>query len=446
MPSYVPNTEEQQRKMLKKSGFADFDGLFADIPENVKLRRRLNLPEAMPEISLMPHMLKTAAKNYNTDEYTCFLGAGAYDHYIPAAVKHIISRQEFETAYTPYQPEISQGTLEAIFEFQSMICSLTGLDVANASLYDGATALAEAAAAACRATKRHKVLAAGALNPQYLEVVKTYGHFHGFDVVTAGLEGGLSAEGLAQNTSDDLAAVLLQSPNFFGNIEDVGAAAELAHKNGALLVVSCDPISLAILKAPGELGADIAVGEGQCLGSPLSFGGPYLGFFAAKESLIRKIPGRIVGLTKDQNGKPGFVLTLQAREQHIRREKATSNICSNQALNALAATVYLSLLGKQGLKEVASLCTQKAHYAAARLAETKAFAPAFSAPFFKEFAVKYKGDVEALNKKLLKDKIIGGFDAGSVSGNLKGIWIIAVTEKRTREDIDNLAERAAETL
>ncbi len=443
MAGYIPNTIGQQEQMLSEIGMSSFEELFADIPESVRLKRRLNLPSAQSEPEVMARLRKIARKNSDTDTYACFLGAGAYDHYIPAVIRHLVSRQEFATAYTPYQPEISQGTLQAIFEYQTLICELTGMDVANASMYDGATALAEAATMACGVKKRRKILVPETVNPQSREVVSTYARFRGNEVINTGsADGQADLSELEQRVTGETAVILIQSPNFFGCMEDVAAIAELAHQKGALLVVSCDPVSLALLKDPGELGADVAVGEGQSLGNPLEFGGPYLGFFAAKKELMRKMPGRIVGRTVDQNGRTGFVLTLQAREQHIRREKATSNICSNEALNALAATIYLSLLGKQGLREVALQCARKSHYACDRLLQSGAFEPAFRAPYFQEFTVKYRGSVEKLNAALLKEKIIGGFDAAQCYDKLHGHWIVAVTEKRTRQEIDTLVAKA----
>ena len=353
--------------------------------------------------------------------------------------------RSFNTAYTPYQPEISQGTLQAIFEFQSMICMLTGMDVANASMYDGASALAEAAMMACAATRRNEVLVAGSVHPESRAVLKTYARFRGIRVVEFGFaQGTADMDELQQKISADTAAVILQTPNFFGVIEDLRGAAEAAHEAGALLIASCDPISLGILKPPGELGADIAVGEGQALGNSLHFGGPYLGFFAAKEKYLRKMPGRIAGQTVDKNGDIGYVLTVQTREQHIRREKATSNICTNEALNALAATIYLSALGKQGLCETAAQCMHKSHYAYQKLLDTGRFRPVFDAPFFKEFALRYDGDVEKLNERLRDSGIIGGYDLGRDYDALSGAWLVAVTEKRTKQQIDLLVQKAVE--
>lgn len=443
MSQFIACTDGQQREMLDDIGLKSIDGLFDDIPGEVRLGRPLDLPEAMPEMELAAHMQRLSEKNANTVHHTCFLGAGAYDHYIPSVINHLISRQEFYTAYTPYQPEISQGTLQAIFEYQTMICMLTGMDVSNASLYDGATALAEAASMACNAAGRSEVLMASSVHPESREVLKTYSRFAGRSVREYGYKGGIAdLEDLERQMSENTAAVIIQTPNFFGLIENIQELADIAHKNKSLLIVSCDPVSLALLKSPGESGADIVAGEGQSLGNPLSFGGPYLGFLAAKSPLLRKMPGRIVGETVDRNGKRAFVLTIQTREQHIRREKATSNICSNQSLNALTATIYLTVLGKAGLAKVASLCVQKAHYAYRKLIDTGLFSPVFNAPFFKEFAVKYKGRIEDLNSGLLKHGIIGGHALEKDYPELRDTWLVAVTEKRTKQEIDNLAERA----
>lgn len=441
---YIPNTQTQQQEMLQAIGMQHMDDLFAIVPEEVRLKRGLNLPGAMSEMELSAHMKMMAASNLNCENAVCFLGAGAYDHFVPSVVHHLLSRQEFYTAYTPYQPEISQGTLQAIFEFQSMICMLTGMDVANASMYDGASALAEAAMMACRAAGRDEVLVCRSVSPQNREVLNTYARFKGIKTTTFRYDNGrANLNDLESKISADTAAIVIQSPNFFGVIEELEPIAELAHRHKAALIVSCDPISLGLLKAPGLQGADIVVGEGQPLGNPISFGGPYLGFFAAKEKWLRKMPGRIVGETVDREGKRGFVLTIQAREQHIRREKATSNICSNEALCALAATIYLTAMGRQGLREVAEQCVSKSRYAYDQLIKTGAFEPVFDAPFFREFALRYKGDVASLNEKLLKDGIIGGYDLGCDYEELTGAWLVAVTEKRTKAEIDRLAERVA---
>lgn len=443
MSGYISNTAEQQRGMLAELGFNSMDDLFDDVPKEVRLNRKLNLPQAITEMELLRHMRELAGKNGNTDDYTCFLGAGAYDHFIPSAIDQMLLRQEFYTAYTPYQPEISQGTLQAIFEYQTMISELTGMAVANASIYDGASAMAEAALMACQSVRRKEVLVAQTVHPASREVLATYCRFRGIKVIEFGYQNGQTdLADLESKLSPDTAAVILQNPNFFGNIESLKEIGEMAYGNKSLFVVSVDPISLAILKSPGELGADIVVGEGQSLGNPLSFGGPYLGFFATTEKLLRKMPGRIVGETVDKFGKRGFVLTIQTREQHIRREKATSNICSNEALNALAATIYLTLMGKQGLKEAAMLSLQKAHYTFDRLVESGKFQPAFSAPFFKEFVVKSSIPVIELNKSLLETKIIGGYPVAKDYPDLSDGWLLAVTEKRTKTEIDQFVAKA----
>lgn len=486
MLRYIPNTPEDQKKMLSAIGIDSIDELFSDIPDELRLKRDMDIPVSLSEQELTAHMKAMASKNAHAGNHTCFLGAGIYDHYIPSVVKHMVSRSEFYTAYTPYQPELSQGMLQAIFEYQTMICSLTGLDVSNASMYDGATALAETALMAVRQTGRSRVLVSRGLHPEYREVLNTYASFIGFEVVEVGvsdgttcmdelerqLSGGGSVSGdstgssyanggpaigssvsgcpvSGNKASSDLdacaaATIILQNPNFFGAIEDMKTATELAHKNGALSIACTDPISLSILQPPGEYDADIAAGDGQSLGNQMNFGGPHLGFLAAKKELVRKIPGRIVGQTNDYDGRRGYVLTLQAREQHIRREKAVSNICSNQALNALTATVYLSVMGKQGLKEAANLCLNKAHYACNSLLATGRFEKVNSAPFFKEFVIRALDEpIDAINKRLLENGIIGGLELERFYPEMKGCWLVAVTEKRTKQEIDALVEIAA---
>lgn len=345
MSRYISNTAEQQGEMLKEIGLDTTEDLFQDVPPEVRLKRKLDLPEELSEMELVRHMRNLAQRNCSLEEYPCFLGAGAYDHFVPSVIDQLISRQEFYTAYTPYQPEISQGTLQSIFEYQTFVCELTGMDVANASMYDGASALAEAALMACQSVRRQEILVAKSVHPESREVIDTYCKFRGIRVQEVGYQNGqVDLKDLESKITANTAAVIVQSPNFFGIMESLKEIAELAHGNKSLFVVSVDPVSLAVLKSPGELGADIVVGEGQALGNPVSFGGPYLGFFAATEKLMRKMPGRIVGETVDKFGNRGFVLTIQTREQHIRREKATSNICSNEALNALTATIYLTLL------------------------------------------------------------------------------------------------------
>ncbi|NLD84079.1 MAG: aminomethyl-transferring glycine dehydrogenase subunit GcvPA, partial [Clostridiales bacterium] len=432
MHSTIPNTPDDQKEMLSAIGIGSMDALFESVPDEVLLRRGLDLPCGAGEAEVAGRLKALARKGVNTEDLVCFLGAGAYDHFIPAVVDHLLLRQEFYTAYTPYQPEISQGTLQAIFEYQSMICMLTGMDVSNASMYDGASAAAEAVLLACRETRRSATLVARGFSPQGRAVIRTYARFHGVRVDEFGMNGGVcDLADLESRLTKDTACVVVQNPNFFGSVEDLAGIGRLAHENGSLFIVSCDPISLAILKAPGEAGADIAVGEGQPLGLPLSFGGPYLGFFAANEKYLRKMPGRIAGQTVDREGRRGFVLTVQTREQHIRREKATSNICSNQALCALAATIYLAAMGRKGLVEAAALCAQNSRYAYEKLLATGRFKPLWDAPFFKEFALAYKGDTGALNKSLLCCGILGGYDLKRDYPELGNAWLVAVTEKRT---------------
>ncbi len=445
MNRYISNTEEQRERMLKEIGFDSPDMLFKDIPEDIRLNRSLMLPGPLTEMELSCHMKRLAGKNIESGGYSCFLGAGAYDHYIPSVIAHILNRSEFYTSYTPYQPEISQGTLQAIFEFQTMICELTGMDVANASVYDGATAMAEAANMACKITRKEKVVVMRTVNPQYRKTLKAYAGFKGYEILEADYqEGTTNLSDLESLLSAETAAVIVQNPNFFGSLEEVAKIADLKAKYQVLLIICVDPVSLGLFKTPEEQGADIVVGEGQALGNPMSFGGPYLGFFAAKDKYLRQMPGRIVGQTVDRNGEPGFTLTMQTREQHIRREKAASNICSNQALNALAATVYLTLMGKQGLREAAYQSLQKAHYGYNKLIETDCFRPGFTKPFFKEFTVRSEIPLDRLNHDLLKEGIIGGYALEKDYPELKGFWLVAVTEKRTKGEIDELAEKVVE--
>ncbi len=437
--SYLPHTGADRRAMLAAIGVGSTQELFADVPAEVRLTRPLALPTAMAEPELARHLQALAARNANLDEYACFLGAGAYDHYVPSVVDHVIGRSEFYTAYTQYQPEISQGYLQALWEYQSMVCEITGMEVANASIYDGGTALAEAAMMACAATGRGEVVVARAVHPHYRTILGTYAVDRGIAVKEAPFaDGATDAAALGPLVGPATAAVILQTPNFFGCLEDVAAAAGLAHAAGALLVVAADPVALGVLEAPGNLGADIVVGEGQPLGLPVSYGGPYLGFFAATEKLMRRMPGRIVGQTTDFEGTRGFVLTLQAREQHIRREKATSNICSNEALCSLAAAVYLTAVGREGFREVTELCLKKARYAYDSLTKLQGCRPVFGAPFFKEFVVRCAKPVAEINAALFEEKIIGGLDLGRYYPELAGCMLVCVTEKRTRAEIDRL--------
>ncbi|GED13491.1 aminomethyl-transferring glycine dehydrogenase subunit GcvPA [Aneurinibacillus migulanus] len=438
---YIPNTEIERGHMFEFLGIRNIESLFLNIPESARLKRDLALPPAWSEIELNKKLKAMAAKNADLEQYISFLGAGAYEHYIPAIVDSIISRSEFYTAYTPYQPEISQGLLQAIFEYQTMICELTGMDVSNASMYDGPTAMAEAGIMACVATGRSKLLVSRAVHPEYRDVLKTYACGKNIQIEEVIIEDGLTAiENLESKLADDVAAVIVQYPNFFGGIEDIKNASELVHKYKALFITVVNPIALGILEAPGECGADIVVAEGQPLGNPISFGGPHLGILATTNALMRRMPGRIIGQTKDMDGRRAFVLTLQAREQHIRREKATSNICSNQALSALAATVFLSYMGKQGLQDIAKLNVQKAHYAYQKLIEIPGIQPLFHAPFFNEFAVRLDKNVGQINRRLLQSKIIGGFDVGRAYAEYKDSMLLTVTELRTKEEIDLLVQ------
>lgn len=440
--SYLPHTPEDRVAMLKVVGANCVDDLFVDIPKDIRLGRKLDLPEKMDEVALLKELKFLASKNASFEDYSCFLGAGCYDHFIPVVVDHIISRSEFYTAYTQYQAEVAQGYLQALWEYQSMVCLLTGMAVSNASLYDGGTAAAEAMMMSVSQTKRNKVVVAKTVNPAYRTILNTYAIDLDVSVSEAGYQDGVTTvSDLSKVVNVETAAVIVQYPNFFGSIEDIQALANVVHEQGALFIVIVDPIALALLEAPGNLGADIVVGEGQSLGISTSFGGPGLGFMATTEKLMRKMPGRIVGQTVDTEGKRGFVLTLQAREQHIRREKANSNICSNQALCALAASVYLSTLGKDGFQDVASSCLQKAHYVYDKITSLKGFSGVFKSPFFKEFVVKMPKNVETINKKLLEDKIIGGFDLGNDYPELKDCMLICVTENRSKKEIDNFVDR-----
>ncbi len=448
--SYIPMTRQQQEAMLSTVDVKSLDELFSAIPEELRLQKDLKLPEPLSEHELKKHMNTLAQKNSDTIGNTCFLGAGAYDHIIPSAVKHITSRQEFYTAYTPYQPEISQGVLQSIFEYQTMIAELTGMDAANASLYDGATALYEAALLASRYNGRKEILIARSVNPEYRKVLYSGLRYSGITVKEVDFykeensnnkSGTINLEQLQDHISKNTAAIAIQSPNFFGILEDIKAVSHTAKEVGALLIAVCDPISLGVFESPGALGADIAVGEAQPLGNPMNFGGPLLGYFAVKSPFIRRMPGRIVGETIDSQGRRGFVLTLQAREQHIRREKATSNICTNQALCALAAANYLSLMGKEGLKEVATQCINKSVYTYHSLLEASQVSQVFEAPFFREFVVRPKIKPNAINEALLTEKIIGGYDLTAEYPELEGCWLVAVTEKRSKKEIDDFVSK-----
>lgn len=435
---FIPNTDEDRRLMLKEINLKKISDLFEDISNKLLLKENLKIPKGLSELEVK-ELLRKISEN-NRVNFSYFLGAGAYKHFIPSVVNHLISRSEFYTSYTPYQPEISQGILQAIYEYQTMICSLTGMDVANASMYDGASALAESCIMAANITKRNEILISKAIHPDYRQVVKTYCKAHDYSLVEVGFKDGVtSVNELKEKISEKTAAFLVQSPNFFGCIEDLRKIKEVVHFNNVLLnVCVVEPISLGILKSPGSFEADIVVGEGQSFGNPINFGGPYLGIMATKQEYVRHLPGRIVGATVDKDGKRGYILNLQAREQHIRREKASSNVCSNEALCALAATVYLASLGKNGLRKVSELCLQKAHYLANELIKV-GLKLRFKAPFYNEFVVKVD-DAKKIDSELLKEGIIGGLELGKYYPELENCLLFCVTELNTREEIDRLVE------
>ena len=432
MYKYFPHTSADLQSMLAKVGVNEIDGVFADIPEELRFQRDYQLPSEMSEMEVRQLFEQLGAQN---KQLTCFAGAGVYDHYTPAVIPSLLSRSEFLTSYTPYQAEISQGTLHYIFEYQSMMAELTGMDISNASMYDGTTATAEAVMMAVAAGKKqHTVLVSETVDTKTVEVVKTYAHFHGIEIKMIPQSENITCkESMTQMLEEnDVAAVVVQQPNYFGIVEDYSGFAEMVHEKKALFVMNSIIADLAVLKTPGEWGADIAVGDAQSLGIPMQFGGPYVGYMCCTEKLIRKMPGRIVGKTLDNRGQRAFVLTLQAREQHIRRQKATSNICSNQSLMALWVTVYLSLMGKQGLREAAQLSYAGAHYLYDQLLATGHFSPVCSQPFFNEFVVRYDGDVDALQRRFVENGIFGGVKVADHH------IMFAVTEKRTKEEIDQL--------
>ncbi len=450
---YIPVTCEQREAMLRAVGVTTIDELFAVIPESVRFDGALDVPEGLSEIELDALLRSLASENEGAADLVSFLGAGCYDHYIPSVVDQVVSKPEFFTAYTPYQPEVSQGTLQAIYEYQSMICALTGMDVSNASMYDGATAFVEAALMAARVTKRHTVLCASTVHPEWQNTLATYAdagtlelaefpHVAGGVVDLADLEERLAA--------GDIAAVLVQSPNFFGSFEDLETLGRLAHEAGALFVVAVNPLLLGIVDPPSAYGADIVVGEGQPLGNAASYGGPGLGFFACAEKYVRQMPGRVVGRTVDVDGAMAFVLTLSTREQHIRREKATSNICSNHALNALTACVYLSAVGQHGLAGIARACVAKAHYLRDALLATGKFSAPWDEHFGYEFTLAYDGDVAEMHDKLLAAGFLAGVSVADVEAewptgvdDAEHLVVFAVTEKRTKEEMDAFVEEVA---
>lgn len=427
--------------MLDAIGAASIEELFAPIPADLRLKRSLKIPPAMGELELTQHLQALAAKNEHAGHATCFLGGGSYDHFVPAVVDTLASRGEFYTSYTPYQPEVSQGNLQVTFEYQTLICQLTGMDVSNASLYDGGSAVVEAVLLCMSVTKRSKVVTTASVHPEYRQVIETYFTNLDAELVTVDASDGVvSIEALQAAIDDDTACVLLQQPNFFGCVEDAERVAQLAHDRGALFVTSCDPISLGALKRPGDTGADVVVAEGQSLGTPMQYGGPYLGIMACREKFVRRLPGRIAGQTLDRRGKRCWVLTLQTREQHIRREKATSNICTNQGLFALRAAIYLTAVGPTGLQEAAGLCLQKAHYAIDQIVADDRFELAFKQPTFKEFVIRdTKGKVDDVLAECHEAGILAGIPLGTWYPDLADCFLVAVTEKRTKDEIDRLA-------
>ena len=446
--SYLSLSDKDKKEMLAATGVDSIDGLFCCIPDAVRLKRELKLPAAQSELELVRTIEAIGRKNAYS-RYLSFLGGGAYEHFIPAVVDYLSSRGEFVSPYTPYQPEVSQGTLQVVFEFQTLICQLTGLDIANASLYEGATATAEAVLMAQRITTRNKVLLARTLHPQYREVVRTYIKNLGLEAVDVpyGPDGRVDQDALGRALDEKTAAVVFQSPNFFGVVEDVQALSDAAHGRKALsVVIVAEAISLGLLEAPGRLGADIVTGEGQSLGVPVSFGGPYLGFMACKKEFLRQMPGRIVGQTVDKEGRRGFVLTLSTREQHIRRERATSNICTNQGLCALRATIFMESLGRQGLREMAWQNAQKAAYAADRLGAVPGVRRKFSGPVFNEFVVELAKPWPAVDAGLRGQGLIGGYGLEPAYPELKNSALVCVTELKTKDQIDRLARALQEVL
>ncbi len=435
--SYLPHTPQERESMLGVIGVEQVEDLFANIPADLRSGPP-KIPLGLSELEVRRLLGSLASRNMSLNRRPCFLGGGAYRHYVPSAVGAIIGRSEFYTSYTPYQAEVSQGTLQAIYEYQSMIAELTGLDVSNASLYDAATAVVESTTIAVNETRRDRIVVAGGLHPEYRQVLKTYLGAQGFELSVVGNEFALAPDSVVASLDTSVAALVVQSPNFWGTIEDMAGLAGAAHAAGALFVAVNNPLSLALLAPPGQYGADVAVGCAQPFGISLMYGGPYLGFIAVRAGLERRLPGRIAGATFDSAGRKGYVLTLQAREQHIRREKATSNICTNHALMALAATVHLSLLGKEGIRETANQCLQKAHYAAGRIAGIPGFSLAHSGPFFNEFTVRTPVPAAEVNRFLLGHDIIGGLDPSTCGVEDDSLLVLAFTEMNTRQEIDDL--------
>lgn len=438
---YHFNTPEDTQQMLQSIGADSVDELFESIPETLRLQRPLDLPAAMGELELSQHMQGLAEKNLHHQNSVCFLGGGSYDHFIPAVVDSLASRGEFYTSYTPYQPEVSQGNLQCMFEYQTLICQLTGMDVSNASLYDGGSAVTEAALMALSLTRgKNQVVISDAVHPEYRQILSTYLSNLDAELVTVPSENGqTSAASLAASVNDRTACVIVQHPNFFGCPEDLANLSQVTHDQDAFMIASVDPLSLGVLRRPGDLGADIVVAEGQSLGNPMYYGGPYLGIMACRESFLRRMPGRIAGQTLDHRGNTCWVLTMQTREQHIRRDKATSNICTNQGLFALRASIYLSLLGPAGLREVGELCLRKTHYAAEQLTQQERFTKAFDAPHFKEFVVRdERGEVADLLSEAESQGFLAGVPLGTWYPDMQDCFLIAVTEQRTKSQIDRL--------
>lgn len=441
---YIPLTEKDKQEMLQTIGAKSIGELFGDVPSDVLLNRDLNIAEGEAETTLLRRLNRIASKNITKETHTSFLGAGVYDHYAPSVVDAMISRSEFYTAYTPYQPEISQGELQAIFEFQTLICELTDMDVANSSMYDGMTSFAEACILAFSQTKKNKIVVSKGLHYQALQVLHTYAKTRKeFEVVEIDLDGTVTdLKKLETAVDDETAAVAVQYPNFYGSIEDLEKIHSFIEDKKALFIVYANPLALGLLTPPGSFGADIVVGDTQPFGIPAQFGGPHCGYFATTKKLMRKVPGRLVGQTQDDEGNRGFVLTLQAREQHIRRDKATSNICSNQALNALASSIAMSALGKQGIYDIAVQNIEHANYAKQQFIK-KGF-EVLDGTSFNEFVVKFDKPIQQVNEELVKYNIIGGFDLGVVSDDFKNHMLIAVTELRTKDEIDTFVEKAGE--
>ena len=444
---FTPHSNKEIQEMLSFLGVKFLKELYNSIPDKIRQKKELNLPEPLSEIELLKRLKFISDKNVSTDEKVSFLGAGNYDHFIPSVVNYIISKPEFYTSYTPYQPELSQGILQSMFEYQTMMCELTGMDISNISLYDGATAIAEAVNMALSINKKKKILISETVHPEYRQVLKTYKKPGEIEIIEIPMKGGITdKEKINRSPIDESSCLIISQPNFFGNLEPIDEIFSMLSNSNALAIACVNPLSLALLKPPVDFGADIVVGDGQVLGNPQSFGGPSFGFLTCKKKYLRKIPGRIVGQTVDSNGKIGYVLTLQTREQHIRREKATSNICSNQSLNVLAASVYLSYVGRDGFKEIAELCYKNAHYLFQKLIDIEGINSAFNSQFFNEFTIHISMDQNELKKLLSKEGILGPVCLEKWYPSLKRKYLFAVTEKRTKEEMDLLIDTLNKAL